>query len=172
MKARARSGGAPSKHSRYVRSASCFQDQVKGVSAARRKWVNPALRNTSARRASPAWAPRTRCPPAGKIGNAKTLAISAGRQAGRMLEQAPEERGIFVANLPADLFDGCVCSLQPAFRIFDLQALDVGKKGQASRLQKASFEGASRQSRALDHFLHGSGNREMLSTTDWKVRFP
>jgi len=37
--------------------------RLKGVSAARRKRVNPALRNTSASRASPACAPRTRFPP-------------------------------------------------------------------------------------------------------------
>jgi hypothetical protein len=37
--------------------------RLNGVSAARRKCVNPAVRNTSARRASPACAPRTRCPP-------------------------------------------------------------------------------------------------------------
>jgi hypothetical protein len=37
--------------------------RLKAVSAARRKRVKPALRTTSPRRFSPAWAPRTRLPP-------------------------------------------------------------------------------------------------------------
>lgn len=51
---------APSLRSRQRRTS---RIKLKGVSAARRKRVKPALRNTSARRASPACAPRTRSPP-------------------------------------------------------------------------------------------------------------
>jgi hypothetical protein len=50
--------------------------RLKGVSAARRKCVNPALRNTSARRASPACAPRTSLPPS-EIECAQQIVVDA-----------------------------------------------------------------------------------------------
>src|SRR5690606_41939455 len=58
----------------YQRRASKIR--LNGVSAARRKCVKPALRNTSASRASPACAPSTRWPPS-EIACAQQIVVDA-----------------------------------------------------------------------------------------------
>ena len=101
------------------------------------------------------WGERTR--------NAEAFPISPWGKAGRAFEQASKEGRILVANAPADLIDGCFGPFEPALRILDAQALDVGNRRKAGRGHEASLEGTFRELGALDHFLHRAGDRKVLT---------
>src|SRR3990170_231273 len=78
----------------------------------------------------------------GECRHLEAAAISAGRHAGRALEEPAEERGILVADLPADLVGCGIRPLQPALGVLDAQALHVLQRSKAGRLSEAALGGA------------------------------
>src|SRR5262245_4401465 len=60
-----------------------------------------------------------------KVRDLEALAVRAGRHPRHSLEQTTKEGRVLVADLPADLVDGCFGAFQPPFRVLDAQALDV-----------------------------------------------
>jgi len=77
-----------------------------------------------------------------ELGNAGAFSIGTRIQARRALEQTAEERGVFVADAPADLIDWSVRPLEPRFRTRDAQPLYVGNRGNAGGAREPSLEGA------------------------------
>src|SRR5512145_3154051 len=95
--------------------------------------------------------------------NLESAAVSAWRQPGHALEQAPEERWILVPDLPPDVVHRCVGPLQSALCLFDAQALDILDRGLAGRGGEPALEGTFREARSAHHFLNWVRRRKVLS---------
>src|SRR5262252_6140309 len=91
------------------------------------------------------------------------LAVCAWRQPGRTFEQAPEERRILIADLPANLIDRSVGAFKPALGVLNTQMLHVGNRGDASRFRKSALKRTFGELRAFDQFFDRIGNSEILT---------
>jgi hypothetical protein len=77
------------------------------------------------------------------------------------LNRASKKGAVFVPDTPADLLDRRGSAFEPAFGVFDTQALHVLNRRKPGGLEEAAFERALGQLGALNHFFHWIADGEV-----------